>query len=191
MLATKYNKQNHNVIGWVASEKYDGIRAFWDGQNMTTRGGKTIYNLPDMILKVLPTDSKLDGELTMGRGKFTETMKFLNSQTPKTGGLRYYVFDNAKPRSSFRERIDQVEEEVKRMRKRAPKGKRIRVHAVKQIEIKSHDHLKSMMRRVLRDNGEGLILRDPDSLYVNGRSNKMLKLKPIHSMNAVVVGHKP
>jgi len=30
MLASKYNAKKHDVVGWLASHKIDGIRAYWD-----------------------------------------------------------------------------------------------------------------------------------------------------------------
>ena len=43
------------------SEKYDGVRAIWDGEKMTTRGGRVV-EIPPSFVKKLPK-AKLDGEL--------------------------------------------------------------------------------------------------------------------------------
>lgn len=40
-LLKTYNK-NLDVIDWVMSEKLDGIRGFWDGKKLISRGGKTL-----------------------------------------------------------------------------------------------------------------------------------------------------
>jgi len=34
----EYKEQN--VSGWLASEKLDGVRAYWDGENLLSRQGK-------------------------------------------------------------------------------------------------------------------------------------------------------
>ena len=31
--------KNQNVTGWVMSEKLDGVRGYWDGKQLFTRGG--------------------------------------------------------------------------------------------------------------------------------------------------------
>ena len=33
------NYKDQNVIGWVMSEKLDGVRGYWDGKQLFTRGG--------------------------------------------------------------------------------------------------------------------------------------------------------
>ena len=35
--------KDQNISGWVMSEKLDGIRAYWDGKHLISRGGKIIY----------------------------------------------------------------------------------------------------------------------------------------------------
>ena len=34
--------KDQNITGWVMSEKLDGVRAYWNGKNLISRGGKTI-----------------------------------------------------------------------------------------------------------------------------------------------------
>ena len=40
-LLKKYH-QDTPVTGWVMSEKLDGIRGYWDGKNLISRGGKIL-----------------------------------------------------------------------------------------------------------------------------------------------------
>ena len=55
--------------GWWMSEKYDGLRGYWDGRKLWTRQGNLIH-APDYFLAELPRDIALDGELWLGYGKF-------------------------------------------------------------------------------------------------------------------------
>lgn len=49
--------------GWWLSEKYDGIRAYWDGNGkLYFRTGKEIH-APRTFLRLLPVGLPLDGEL--------------------------------------------------------------------------------------------------------------------------------
>jgi DNA ligase-1 len=80
--------------GWWVSEKYDGLRAYWDGQKLWSRKGNLIH-APDSFLAELPRDIALDGELWIGHGKFEETMSIVRSETPdeRWKQVRYMVFD--------------------------------------------------------------------------------------------------
>jgi DNA ligase-1 len=63
---------------------------------------------------------------------------------------------------------------------------------------KAHEHqvctsvatLREELARVESLGGEGLMLRQPDSRYVVGRSSSLLKVKTFHDAEAVVVGHQ-
>jgi DNA ligase-1 len=41
MLLKVYKDQN--ISGWVVSEKLDGIRGYWDGKKLISRGSKIIH----------------------------------------------------------------------------------------------------------------------------------------------------
>ena len=56
--------KDQNVSGWLASEKLDGVRAYWDGR----RQGKKL-NAPQCFTKNLPNFA-LDGELYAKEIKF-------------------------------------------------------------------------------------------------------------------------
>jgi predicted DNA-binding WGR domain protein len=51
------------------------------------------------------------------------------------------------------------------------------------------DHLREELARVEALGGEGLMLRQPGSKYVAGRSTTLLKVKTFHDAEATVVGH--
>ncbi|NCB20294.1 MAG: DNA ligase, partial [Bacteroidia bacterium] len=43
LLLESYKDQN--ISGWLMSEKMDGVRAYWDGEKLISRGG-TIFAAP-------------------------------------------------------------------------------------------------------------------------------------------------
>ena len=45
------------------------------------------------------------------------------------------------------------------------------------------------MDRITGEKGEGVMLRDPKSLYENRRSDKLLKVKKFDDAEAKVIGH--
>ena len=67
-------------IGWWASEKWDGIRALWDGEKMISRGSglgkpKVYTYVPEWFKNILPPGVALDGEIWIGRGYFQKTSR--------------------------------------------------------------------------------------------------------------------
>jgi ATP-dependent DNA ligase len=60
---------------WV-SEKYDGVRACWDGSQLLSRAGNVIH-APAWFTARWPT-TPLDGELWAGRGRFETGLKVEN-----------------------------------------------------------------------------------------------------------------
>jgi hypothetical protein len=77
LLANKW--EGKDVTGWWVSEKFDGMRAYWDGKGtLISRLGNKI-NAPEWFLKSLSTNIDLDGELWKGRGLFQETTSIVRS----------------------------------------------------------------------------------------------------------------
>ncbi len=66
-----------NVTGWYMSEKLDGVRAFWDGEKLISRGGN-IFNAPAFFTDGFP-EHKLDGELWSKRGDFDNISSIVRS----------------------------------------------------------------------------------------------------------------
>src|ERR1043165_5674308 len=102
LLLAKVWEPSINPTGWWMSEKYDGLRGYWDGRNLWTRQGNLIH-APDYFRAELPRDIALDGELWIGHGKFEETVSIVRSETPDVRWKRvhFMVFDapQAKARS--------------------------------------------------------------------------------------------
>ncbi len=57
---------------WM-SEKYDGIRAIWDGKRFVSRSSNTLQ-VPSFVTNTLPADTSLDGELWFGRGTLNQSL---------------------------------------------------------------------------------------------------------------------
>ena len=61
MTATEWEEEKMNPTGWYMTEKFDGMRFYWNGKDLFSRQGKKI-KVPGSITKQLPPVS-LDGEL--------------------------------------------------------------------------------------------------------------------------------
>ena len=79
---------------WV-SEKYDGVRAWWDGQQLLSRSGHRL-SAPAWFTACLPRDATLDGELWTRRGDFENLSGIVRRSIPDDADWRqihYRVFD--------------------------------------------------------------------------------------------------
>ena len=72
--------KGQNVGGWLASEKLDGVRAYWDGRNLLSRNGK-ILAVPEGWSAHFPPFA-LDGELYTARSEFEKIQSTVMDKTP-------------------------------------------------------------------------------------------------------------
>jgi DNA ligase-1 len=170
-----------DVTGWHISEKLDGVRAYWDGTKFLSRLGN-VYHAPDYFTEGFPCHP-LDGELWIGRGQFQETVSVVRR---KNGGehwkrVRYLVFDVPVFKDlSFEDRHAALIEVDARA---------LYIRRVEQALCRGVDHLREELARIEELGGEGLMLRQPGSLYAEGRSTTLLKIKSFFDAEATVIGH--
>jgi DNA ligase-1 len=171
--------------GWLVSEKLDGVRALWDGTKLRFRSGVSIA-APAWFLAGLPA-LPLDGELWAGRGRFERLAGIVRQAAAGDAAwrqLRYEVFDLPGAPGPFARRAQQLAEIVRARRFEA-------LHAVEQSVLADRATLRLRLDEVLRGGGEGLMLHRADAEWRPGRSEALLKLKPVDDAEAVVVGHVP
>jgi DNA ligase-1 len=171
--------------GYLVSEKYDGVRALWDGSILRFRSGRTIA-APAWFTQRLPVQA-LDGELWLGRGRFEATAAAVRRERPDEAewrALRYMVFDLPSAPGGFQSRAE-------RLRLIAAQAGWPALAAIEQQRLPDRATLRRRLEAVLAAGGEGLMLHRADAPWVGGRSDTLLKLKPVHDDDAVVVGHEP
>jgi len=184
MLANVYRSSIALTDYWV-SEKYDGLRGYWDGQILWTRGGQRVA-APTWFTAGWPRVA-LDGELWAGHGQFAKAVSTVRSQTPNESawrGLRFMVFDLPGHEGLFNERIPALHGVVKQI-------DQLWVQAVAQFKVASHEALQVLLVKTVKNGGEGLMLHRGASLYQGRRSDDLLKLKTHEDSDAVVIAHIP
>lgn len=183
-LANVYDKGVHLADYWV-SEKLDGVRAYWDGQQLWSRGGH-VYHAPTWFTRGFPSHP-LDGELWAGRGRFAFLSGVVRKHEPVEAEWRqvhFHVFDLPVPGLPFDERYQRLEALVS-----ASGASYLRL--VRQAPVGSHKELMARMERIVADGGEGLMLKRIRSLYQSGRSDDLLKVKPFQDAEGRVIGYVP
>ena len=182
MLANVYRSGIVLLDYWV-SEKYDGVRGYWDGRALWTRGGQRVAT-PLWFTAGWPAVA-MDGELWAGHGQFAKAVSTVRQQTPDEAawrGLRFMVFDLPAQGGPFSERIPVLHGVVKRIDQPW-------VQAVAQFKVASHPALQALLAKTVKNGGEGLMLHRGASLYQGRRSDDLLKLKTHDDSEAVVVAH--
>ena len=184
LLANVYDAGVSVADYWV-SEKYDGIRAWWDGRRLLTRNGNTI-SAPQWFVAGLPP-LPLDGELWIGRGRFETLASTVLDVRPDHDAwrmVRFMVFDLPEHEGDFTRRLIALRQLL--AGSAAPW-----VHLVAQRRVADDAELEATLRAVVAAGGEGLMLHRGGSRYKGGRSDDLLKLKPWRDAEARVVGHLP
>lgn len=64
------------------------------------------------------------------------------------------------------------------------------LHVIQPVELTGFEHLQELFEKVLAEDGEGLVLRHPDSSYLKGRSGQMFKKKNFKDCEAIVCDYK-
>ena len=184
MLANVYRDGTILADYWV-SEKYDGVRGYWDGQALWTRGGERVA-APAWFTAGWPKEP-MDGELWAGHGQFARAVSTVRQQTPNDAAwrtLRFMVFDLPAHGGTFTERIPALNGVVSRIDQHW-------VQAVAQSKVASPQALRILLTRTVKNGGEGLMLHRGASLYKGLRSDDLLKLKTHEDSEAQVVAHLP
>ena len=172
-----------DLSDWWMSEKLDGVRAYWDGRQFLSRQGN-IYHAPDWFIEGLPA-VPLDGELWIDRKKFQRTVSIVRRQDKNDlwNEVRFLVFDAPAVNGGFEDRLAFLKGALA---KGAAKFALQHPHE----RCKDLEALRAELARIESLGGEGLMLRQPGSKYVAGRSTTLLKVKTFHDAEAVVVGHQ-
>lgn len=169
---------------YLVSEKLDGVRACWDGRQLLLRSGRAV-TAPAWFLERLPAEP-VDGELWLGRRRFDEVSALVRKAAPPDAGWRgvqYQLFEAPQAAGPFEARYAAL-------RRMAAAGHPF-LRAAEQFRVADNAALRRRLADVVHAGGEGLMLHRADAPYVTGRSDHLLKLKPLHDREAVVVGHVP
>ena len=189
-------------INWWASEKWDGIRALWDGEKIISRGSgvgkpKVYTYVPEWFKMTLPPGIPLDGEIWIGRGLFQKTSRLSTIKPGKSytkeqieaiwagnedPPVTFKVFDIPNLTFPFEQRMKILQNVVSDRKmcwnKLNYTGKKtFPIQFTEQVKIKTMEQLVELYTRLTSEGAEGIMLRAPGSPYELRRSKYLLKYK--------------
>lgn len=175
------NYEDQNVKGWVMSEKLDGVRGYWDGTKLLTRQGQRL-SPPAYFIKDFPPFA-IDGELFSERNHFEEissiTKSFKGEHWEK---LKLYVFDVPNAEGNLFERLNVLKTYLS-------SHPTPYIQIIEQIPVRDKAHLYEFLKEVESQQGEGVVVRNPNTPYERKRSAQILKLKTAHDEECTVIAH--
>jgi DNA ligase-1 len=181
-LAETY-KEGVDIDAYWASEKLDGIRAYWTGSELLTRTGHTIV-APDWFIEPLP-EYPIDGELWAGRGGFQQVARTVLDSQPddeQWAKIRFMMFDLPQSAGMFPKRYYELETLVNKL-------DRPHLKLVEHYPISTEEALLRALEDISSQNGEGVMLRKLAEVYRPGRSDDLIKVKKHQDDEAIIVGY--
>ncbi len=173
--------KDQNVSGWLASEKLDGVRAYWDGENLLSRQGKKL-NAPLSFTKNFPKFA-LDGELYAKELKFEEIQATVMDKLPDEKAwqrLKFHIFDVPEASGGLLNRL----EILAKFLKNEPNHNLI---IIKQIKMRDNAQFLKFTEDIVAKGGEGAVVREPNVPYERKRSKNALKFKKFKDAECEVV----
>lgn len=179
-----HEDMNIDITKYYVSEKLDGFRGYWNGQELRSKTGYP-YNPPKWFIEKLG-DKPLDGELWLGRDQFEVIIPILNgtNNIEDWHKVKYMIFDMPAENMPFKDRVKYMETYI-------PGLGLSFVQMIPQNRVADLSELKRKLDDVVALKGEGLMLHHEDALYGTGRVNHLLKVKQYDEDKGKVIGYKP
>ena len=203
-LANKYFDKPEYVEGktFVITTKIDGGRIIALKENgqvsFYTRAGQKYEGLVDLeleMLRFMPDDTCLDGEITLldrgslsSKDAYKETMKIVRTKDKEKHGIKMLVFDWM-PAKEFKRQSCDVPYNIRRARASALLDKDLTYFEMLPILYIGNDTTK--ITEILEDEvakgEEGVMINICDALYEFKRTNNLLKVKKMQTMDLEII----
>ena len=175
----------------IVSPKLDGIRAIVKDGVVYSRSGKPIPN--KYIQQQFGSYHGLDGELIVGNSTDKNVFQNTVSGVMTEEGIPnvfYYVFDLWNTSLQYKQRLgilSNIVKDINKIESNVIRVESLYCNSLKEVELREQQYLQQGY--------EGLIIRNPNSYYKNGRSTVkeggLLKLKRFKDGEAAVFGYNP
>lgn len=190
LLAIEHSKVKTQKFPYYLSEKLDGIRCIIFGGVAYSRSLKLIPNLSIQAYVELHADvlNGFDGELIVGDKNAPDVFNQSTSGVMRIEGepdFTFWVFDRYDPAGcTYTSRIGKIPSELPD-----------RVKFLPQFYVTKQDEVDQWEANFLKKGAEGVMLRDPHSLYKFGRSGtktpELQKVKRFVDNEFEIIGWEP
>lgn len=190
LLAIEHSKVKTQKFPYYLSEKLDGIRCIIFGGVAYSRSLKLIPNLSIQAYVQLHADvlNGFDGELIVGDKNAPDVFNQSTSGVMRIEGepdFTFWVFDRYDPAGcAYTSRIGKIPSELPD-----------RVKFLPQFYVTKQDEVDQWEANFLKKGAEGVMLRDPHSLYKFGRSGtktpELQKVKRFVDSEFEIIGWEP
>ncbi|NRB41958.1 MAG: DNA ligase [Pseudomonadales bacterium] len=183
-LATVCNLDTiEHIENYYVSEKYDGVRAYWNGTQLISRSQHT-YKAPAWFTASLPPFA-LDGELWLGRQQFDDLSAIVRKETPPADwhSIRFQVFDLPTSSIDFEQRLTTLRSLFQKQRFDR------HIQLIPQQIFSSKESLQQHLLQITASGAEGLMLHHKKGRYKAGRNSALCKLKIHNDDEANVIGY--
>ena len=169
-----------DVVGWVMSEKLDGIRGFWTGKELVSRGGNPIH-APAWFTQNYPPFA-IDGELWTQRGDFENISSIVRSKNSNQRWkyITHNIFEVPGQSGGLLKRLSVLKEYLR-------DNPNSYLQIIPQTIINTKGQLADFLKEVTTDKGEGVVVRNPNTLYQTGRLSSALKVKQYFDTECIVL----
>lgn len=179
-----------------ASKKMDGVRCITHIDNngnvdMISRLGNSFNNMneirKDFKKMVGDTGYIFDGELynhDIPFNKISGSVRKKSKVSNIDSKIYYYVFDMIDTKLTYFERVKILKE----FERKSPKSCKIRFELYEVVN--DHSEVKGFLSKYVAEGYEGLMLRNLDGMYINKRSNDLLKYKLFDDSEFKIIGGK-
>lgn len=163
------NWSGHDLAGWLVSEKFDGVRAVWDGSDLYRRArtgnglGQRI-EIPAEWRHALTGCAPFDSELWCGRRRFRDAVNLAVYGKGDWNNATLMVFDSL-GEGTFRERAKRLG------------GLPLICGLVGHKLVRSTVEAMSLAQSIWNRGGEGIVALHPAHTIHTGRSDRIVKIK--------------
>lgn len=208
MLAKKFEEEEHKIKGeFYATLKLDGIRCLAIKENGSTkfftRQGQPILDMVELEeqYKAMPDDMVYDGEILLDDKNnhyasdelFRITQKVVRKDGVKEG-LNHILFDviplgefiNGKSKNTYEKRRVQLELLGENLTEELN-----RIKILPSLYVGSDKmEIFKLLDKVVSENQEGLMVNSANGYYVTKRTDNLLKVKKMHTVDLRVIGYE-
>ena len=179
----------NNVKSYAVSEKFDGIRGIWDGQNMFSKSGKILVIPPCFAEKLaildLPKGAFVEGELWIKYGRFEEISGIMKRKNPTCAdfeGVKYLIFNAQFGESKdFLANLTRISSSLQESKaNEAIQTNTPQIQVIEQHKFNDIKELRDFFDKVISMGGEGIILRD---------SHTAFKMKARHDAECKIIDY--